>query len=67
MPVKKRELAKRATRAGFVLLKGRGKGSHRVYGHPKPGVPRIILSGKLNDDAAPHEESQVRDAIEAAR
>ena len=54
-------------RAGFGLLPGRGKGSHLRYRHPKRGVPDVTLKGKLNADALPYSEAQVRAAIQAAK
>ena len=65
MPRKVRELAKDLTRAGFRLLPRRGKGSHRWYVHPQPGVPPVNLAGKLNGDAKRYQENDVHDALEA--
>ena len=67
MPRKIRELAKDLTKAGYVYDSRRGKGSHRWYEHPRPGVPAVNLAGKLGDDAKPYQEDDVRDALEALR
>jgi predicted RNA binding protein YcfA (HicA-like mRNA interferase family) len=52
--------------AGFELIAGGGKGSHRKFIHQNyPGA--VTISGKDGDDAKPYQEQQVRRAIEEAR
>ena len=46
--------------AGFI--KRSGKGSHRNYKHPE-GI-NITISGKLNSDAKPYQEKDVKKALE---
>ncbi len=66
MPRKIRELMKDLQDAGFDLISGEGKGSHRKYTHPKfRGV--VTLSGKDGDDAKRYQEKQVGRAIEEVR
>ncbi len=63
MPRKVRELARDLKNAGFELISGAGKGSHRKFTHANfPGA--VTLSGKDNADAKPYQEKQVRKAIE---
>lgn len=63
MPRKIRELAKDLRDAGFVLVPGAGKGSHRKFVHPNfPGA--VTLSGQDGDDAKKYQEKQIRLAIE---
>lgn len=63
MPRKIRELVKDLHDAGFTLLPGAGKGSHRKFRHPDyPGA--VTLSGRDGDDALRYQEKQVRHAIE---
>ena len=63
MPRKIRDLAKDLQDAGFEILRGAGKGSHRKFVHPNfHGV--VTLSGKSGDDAKHYQENQVRKAIE---
>jgi predicted RNA binding protein YcfA (HicA-like mRNA interferase family) len=62
MPKKIRELKAALKNAGFVLLKGRGKGSHSMWEHPL--VPNsVILSGKDGDDADRYKEKDVKKAL----
>ena len=65
-PRKVRDLVKDLRKAGFSLLPGRGKGSHRIYEHPAEGVPQVRLSGKLNADALPYQERDAAAAVSAA-
>jgi predicted RNA binding protein YcfA (HicA-like mRNA interferase family) len=62
MPRKIRELKADLRQAGFTEVKGRGKGSHTVWTHPKyKGI--VTLSGQDGDDADRYQEKQVRAAI----
>ena len=63
MPRKVRELARDLINAGFTLIPGGGKGSHRKFTHPD--YPKIVtLSGREGDDAKEYQEKQVKRAIE---
>jgi predicted RNA binding protein YcfA (HicA-like mRNA interferase family) len=63
VPRKVRQLVVDLHAAGFQLVPGGGKGSHRKYVHPRyPGA--VTLSGKDGDDAKHYQERQVRSAIE---
>ena len=62
MPKKIRELKTILNRAGFILLKKRGKGSHSRWFHPVLNY-RITLSGNDGDDAKPYQEKEVKDAL----
>ena len=53
-------------KAGFVLLKDRGKGSHTVWEHPNVRN-NVILSGKDGQDAQRYQEKRVNDAIAEAQ
>ncbi len=65
MPRKLRALARDLIDAGFTLLPGGGKGSHRKFTHPNyPGA--VTLSGGDGDDAKKYQERQVKRAIEEA-
>lgn len=60
MPRKLRTLVKDLREAGFSLVPGAGKGSHRKFTHANyEGV--VTLSG---DDAKKYQEKQVKQAIE---
>jgi predicted RNA binding protein YcfA (HicA-like mRNA interferase family) len=49
--------------AGFELVRGAGKGSHRKFVHPNyPGA--VTLSGHDGEDAKKYQEKQVQRAIE---
>jgi predicted RNA binding protein YcfA (HicA-like mRNA interferase family) len=66
MPRKVRELMKDLQDAGFVLLRGAGKGSHRKFIHDRfPGA--VTVSGKEGDDAFQYQEKQVKQAIEKVK
>jgi predicted RNA binding protein YcfA (HicA-like mRNA interferase family) len=60
MPRKIRHLIADLERAGFVDRGG--KGSHRVYTHPKVRQA-ITISGKPGDDAKHYQERDVQKAI----
>lgn len=62
MPKKIRELVWELLKAGFVEIKGSGKGSHRKFKH-KNFIGMVTLSGKEGDDAKKYQEKQVNKAI----
>lgn len=64
MPRKIRELVQDLGGAGFYEIAGGGKGSHRKFTHARY-AGAVTLSGRLNDDAKPYQEKQVKKAIEA--
>ncbi|MGL5940525.1 MAG: type II toxin-antitoxin system HicA family toxin [Waterburya sp.] len=66
MPKKIRELKSMLQKAGFVLLKDRGKGSHTVWEHPNV-EQNVILSGKDGKDAQRYQEKRVETAIKEAK
>ena len=63
MPKKIRELKQNLSKAGFVLQKGRGKGSHSYWIHPALSSP-LIMPGKDGDDAPIYLERQVNKALQ---
>ncbi|MBE9045615.1 type II toxin-antitoxin system HicA family toxin [Pleurocapsales cyanobacterium LEGE 10410] len=65
MPKKIRELKSMLKKAGFTLLKDRGKGSHTVWEHPNV-KQNVILSGKDSKDAQKYQEKRVKEAVEEA-
>ena len=65
MPKKIRELKSILKKAGFTLLKDRGKGSHTVWEHPNV-EQNVILSGKDSKDAQKYQEKRVQEAVEEA-
>jgi len=57
-----RELVKDLRDAGFTLVRGAGKGSHRKFTHPNyQGA--VTLSGQDGDDAKKYQEKQIKRAI----
>lgn len=63
VPRKVRDLVKDLRAAGFELVSGGAKGSHRKFTHVKyPGA--VTVSGKDGDDAKNYQEKQVKRAIE---
>ena len=64
MPPTVRELIAKLEKSGFKYRSG--KGSHRKYVHPATNT-RIIVSGRLGDDAKRYQERQVRDALEESK
>jgi predicted RNA binding protein YcfA (HicA-like mRNA interferase family) len=64
MPRKIRQLIADLEKAGFVDRGG--KGSHRVYTHPKV-KQAITLSGKPGDDAKHYQERDVQKAIQESQ
>lgn len=66
MPKKIRELKSILKKAGFTLLKDRGKGSHTVWEHPNV-EKNVILSGKDGNDAQRYQENRVQEAVKEAK
>ena len=66
MPRNIRTLLKELRNAGFVQLQNRGKGSHRLFYHPKC-INVVTISGKDSDDAKHYQEKQVKNAIEGIK
>ena len=66
MPKKIKELKSTLKKAGFTLLKDRGKGSHTVWEHPNV-EQNVILSGKDGKDAQRYQEKRVKEAVEEAK
>ncbi|WP_353566915.1 type II toxin-antitoxin system HicA family toxin [Haloferula sargassicola] len=66
MPRKIRELVEDLHAAGFELVSGAGKGSHRKFIHPD-FAGAVTLSGKSGDDVKHYQEKHVRKAIEAVQ
>ncbi|MEA3445275.1 MAG: type II toxin-antitoxin system HicA family toxin [Bacteroidota bacterium] len=64
MSQKIRELIKELKDAGFVEIRGAGKGSHRKFTHDKYSGA-VTISGKLSDDARHYQVKQVNQAIES--
>ena len=62
MPKKIRELKQILSKAGFTLLRGRGKGSHTMWRHPLCSED-VRLSGQDGSDAKPYQEKVVEQAI----
>jgi predicted RNA binding protein YcfA (HicA-like mRNA interferase family) len=63
VPRKIRELVKDLKDAGFTLVSGAGKGSHRKFTHPNYSGA-VTLSGQDGDDAKKYQEKHVKRAIE---
>lgn len=66
MPKKIRELKSILKKAGFILLKDRGKGSHTVWEHPNV-EQNVIISGKDGKDAQKYQEKRVQEAVKEAK
>jgi predicted RNA binding protein YcfA (HicA-like mRNA interferase family) len=66
MPRKIRQSKAALKEAGFLELKGRGKGSHTIWEH-LDSATTVTISGQNSDDADPYQERQVRAAIARAR
>jgi predicted RNA binding protein YcfA (HicA-like mRNA interferase family) len=65
MPKKIREIKQIASQAGYVLQKGRGKGSHTYWIHPLiPAIP-LTIPGKDGDDAPRYLEKELNQALTA--
>ena len=67
MPKKVRELKQMLRQAGFVLLKGFGKGSHTRWVHERYRDLYIDLSGNDGRDARKYHEENVKTVIEKVR
>ena len=65
MPRKIRQLIADLQGAGFQIVKGAGKGSHRKFSHPK--ARSVILSGADGEDAHHYQERDVRRAIKESQ
>jgi predicted RNA binding protein YcfA (HicA-like mRNA interferase family) len=52
--MKNRILKSRLSKAGFIRLPRRGKGSHSIWRHPLYQIA-IVQSGKDNSDAKPYQ------------
>lgn len=65
VPRKVRELVEDLQAAGFAIVRGGGKGSHRKFTHANYDGA-VTLSGQDGDDAKKYQEKQVRRAIEQA-
>lgn len=63
MPRKVCDLVKDLRDAGFELVPGAGKGSHRKFTHVDYSGA-VTVSGKDGDDAKQYQEKQVKRAIE---
>jgi predicted RNA binding protein YcfA (HicA-like mRNA interferase family) len=63
MPKKIRELKTMLSKAGFICLTKRGKGSHSIWRHPFY-EDDVRLSGKDGKDAKPYQEKSVNKAIQ---
>jgi predicted RNA binding protein YcfA (HicA-like mRNA interferase family) len=67
MPRKVRELKANLRRAGFLEVRGRGKGSHSFWRHPTYPDLRVTLSGQDGQDVRDYQESQIAVVIAEAR
>jgi predicted RNA binding protein YcfA (HicA-like mRNA interferase family) len=67
MPRKIRQLKADLKRAGFVELKGRGKGSHSRWEHPTIAGTKVTISGADGDDAKTYQERDVDLALAKVR
>lgn len=67
MPRKIRQLESELLRSGFLRLRDRGKGDHRMFVHPDHPEITITLDGKSGDDAKPYQEKDVRGAVAIVR
>jgi predicted RNA binding protein YcfA (HicA-like mRNA interferase family) len=67
MPRKIRQLEADLRKAGFVLVPGLGKGSHRGFQHPALPELKVILSGSSGDDAKDYQERDVKNALRQIR
>jgi len=63
VPRKVRELVRDLIDAGFSLVPGAGKGSHRKFTHENYGGA-VTVSGQDGDDVKKYQEKQVKRAIE---
>ncbi len=63
MPRKIRELVRDLLDAGFSLVPGGGKGSHRKFIHDDY-AGAVTVSGQDGDDAKNYQEKQIKRALE---
>jgi predicted RNA binding protein YcfA (HicA-like mRNA interferase family) len=63
MPRKVPELVRDLLNAGFGLVPGGGRGSHRKFTHARYSGA-VTVSGSDGDDAKKYQEKQVKQAIE---
>lgn len=63
MPRKVRQLLKDLKDAGFTLMSGAGKGSHRKLVHPRY-AGAVTISGSDGDDAKHYQEKAIKKALE---
>jgi predicted RNA binding protein YcfA (HicA-like mRNA interferase family) len=66
VPRKIRELVRDLVDAGFSLVPGGGKGSHRNFIHDDYGGT-VTVSGQDGDDAKRYQEKQIERAIEEVK
>lgn len=66
VPRKIRQLVSDLRDAGFSLVVGAGKGSHRKFVHPAFSGA-VTLSGHEGDDAKHYQEKEIRKAIEEVK
>ena len=66
MPKKIRELKAMLSKAGFVCLSKRGKGSHSIWRHPLY-KDDVRLSGNDGKYAKPYQEKAVNKATEEVK
>ncbi len=64
MPRKIRQLKADLRRAGFVELRGRGKGDHSLWQHPIVPTANIGLDGQDCDDAMRYLEKDLREILD---
>lgn len=57
--MKNRILKSRLSKAGFIRLRRRGKGSHSVWRHPLYPIA-IVQSGKDSSDAKPYQLRKIK-------
>ncbi|WP_036489166.1 type II toxin-antitoxin system HicA family toxin [Myxosarcina sp. GI1] len=64
--MKLKRLQSQLKNAGFICLRNRGKGSHRIWRHSVCSVV-IIQSGKVGSDAKPYQIKNVLSAIKIVK
>jgi predicted RNA binding protein YcfA (HicA-like mRNA interferase family) len=67
MPKKIREIKQIATQAGYILQKGRSKGSHTYWIHPLLPLIPLTIPGKDGDDAPRYLEKELAKALQALK
>ena len=63
MPRKIRQLKADLRRAGFVELRGRGKGDHALWQHPAVPAAIVGLDGQDGHDARRYHEKNLREMV----